>query len=477
MPKLHLDIEKEFSWQELPIKGQIPAWLQGTLFRNGPVLYEIDNSYPVHWFDGLGMLIAFKIDQGKVYFSNKFLRSDAYEKVTEEQSPHYLGFACDPCHALFKRIFTSFFPSSHCDIHNANVNIAKYADRFVGLTETPLPVLFDENTLATLGTLEFKDSLPKENVFESAHPHVSQGEYINYIVRYGIKSLYQIYKLPKDSHSRELLAEVAVEKPAYMHTFSLTENYVIFAEYPFKVTPLALYLSEKPFIKNYHWQDKVPTRFLFINRNTKKLEKEFYSEPFFCFHHINAYEQNRHVILDLIAYPDASIIETVGKYGQKNYSASVDEALSATKVLRFNFSLDQDLLFKEILFEGAIEFPRINMNKDAAFYRYFYGVDIRESIDSPAIYKMNMQEKSIKTWQEIGSTSGEPVFISSPQSNEEDAGVIAAVIFNKNLNTSELLLLDAETMEEIARAAAPLKIPLGLHGQFYSKKNTSSYQS
>lgn len=473
MLKLEQDLELNF--EKLPVRGTIPHWLEGTLFRNGPVLYQLENQYPVHWFDGLGMLHAFNIKNGNIFYTNKFIHSAAYNRVLKEGSSHYLGFACDPCHELFKRIFTSFFASSHHDIHNANVNIAKYAKSFVALTETPLPVIFDSKTLATNGVFDFKDDLSKENVFESAHPHYNTvtGEYINYIVKYGLKTSYQIYRLKKNSSSRELFAEIPVANPAYMHTFSLTENMIIFAEYPFTVNPLAMFLSGKPFIKNYHWQEDSSTRFIFINRQNGKIEKEFNTDPFFSFHHVNAYEENNQVILDLIAYPDASIIATIGKYGQSDYSQQVDQGLANTKLLRFCFSINQNQYTKETLFEGAIEFPRINPHYDAKKYRYFYGSDIRapEKEDHiRPIYKMDFSQKTMKTWSEKACYPGEPVFIQKLQTQDEDTGVVATILYNQDQNSSEILILDASSMEEIARATVGIKVPLGLHGQFYTQE-------
>lgn len=453
---LQLAINKEFNSEKLSLQGNIPSWLNGTLFRNGPVLYTIDGKFPVHWFDGLGMLHAFNIEKGQVYYTNKYLQSEALKNP-----PHYLGFACDPCYAIFKKIFASFLTNT---IHNANVNIAKYADSLVGITETPLPVIFDSKTLATQGVYDFTDSLPKDNVFESAHPHYNPltGENINYIVRYGLNSSYQVYSLYEKS--RKLLFEYPVKNPAYMHTFSLTENFIIFTEYPFKVNPLAILLSGKPFILNYKWQKNSPTRFIILDRQTGKLHSEYETFSFFSFHHVNAYEQDKRIIIDLIAYPDASIIATLGKYGQPQYVPSVDQALAATKLLRF--TLDEGEYTVQNLFEGAIEFPRINPSYDGLPYRYFYSADIRESLGN-TIYKMDFETKQMISWQDQQCSPGEPVFIPNPHETKEDAGVIASVLLNKSKGGSELLLLEASTFQEIARATIPIKIPLGLHGQFY----------
>jgi len=61
--------EYEYSIDE--IEGVIPAELNGTLFRNGPGLLDINGEMYAHPFDGDGLICAFKFDKGKAYFQNK----------------------------------------------------------------------------------------------------------------------------------------------------------------------------------------------------------------------------------------------------------------------------------------------------------------------------------------------------------------------------------------------------------------------
>ena len=48
----------------------------------------------------------------------------------------------------------------------------------------------------------------------------------------------------------------------------------------------------------------------------------------------------------------------------------------------------------------------------------------------------------------------------------EDAGVVLSVVLDAAAGRSFLLVLDAGTFEELARAEAPHQIPFGFHGQF-----------
>jgi carotenoid cleavage dioxygenase-like enzyme len=74
------DLDDEVVIETLPINGVFPQWLSGTLLRTGPAKYDIGQTTVNHWFDGLAMLHRFGIDQGRVSYRNRFLRSDSDER-------------------------------------------------------------------------------------------------------------------------------------------------------------------------------------------------------------------------------------------------------------------------------------------------------------------------------------------------------------------------------------------------------------
>ena len=135
------DQTNEITAPSLEVEGVIPEWLNGTLLRNGPARFRLEDKTLNHWFDGLAMLHKFDIANGQVSYANKFLDSPAF-RAAKDGKMQYAEFATDPCRSLFKRIvqvFTGSTPGA-----NANVSIGKIAGRFVAQTESPVPVAFDE---------------------------------------------------------------------------------------------------------------------------------------------------------------------------------------------------------------------------------------------------------------------------------------------------------------------------------------------
>lgn len=364
------DLQQEISNLPLSVIGEVPGWLSGTLVRNGPVNVHINGKSNPHWFDGLAMLHAFSFHEGKVHYTNRFLRSDAYRTVFKEKSLNYGGFASDPCRSLFKRFLTFFFPPSHLAIHNANVNVAKLADQYVALTEVPLPVRFDPHTLETLGVFDYQDELPKERCWESAHPHEEVDQKIkwNYLIQFGPISYYTLYKMQKDSSERKVVAQIPVHEPAYMHSFAMTENYAIFTEFPLVVNPLDLIMKGKPFIKNFTWQPERGTCLTVVNRHNGNLVGQYVTKPFFAFHHVNAFEQNGSIHMDVVTYPSAKILTGKSFYVTSNESLDADQ--EASRLERLSLSPETGEIHFEILFSKPIEFPRINEKLDGKAYRF-----------------------------------------------------------------------------------------------------------
>src|SRR5436305_2042758 len=294
------DLDEEVTLDRIDLRGELPAWLSGSLVRVTPAKFDLGSGSIRHWFDGLAMLHRFAFDAGRVSYANRFIRSDAYERA-ERGERLSQGFATDPCRAIFKRVQTMFSPQF---TDNTNVNLMRLGERYVAMTETPLPIEFDPRTLETL-----RHAGKAPGHVTTAHPHHDRksGEAVNYAVNMGAVSTYRVYATnAKDE--RRVVAKVPVREPAYMHSFGMTERYAVLAEYPLTVNPLQLALGARSFIESYCWQPELGTRFLVIDRHDGGVKMRATADPFFCFHHVNAWEEGDEVVVDLGAFDDSSVI-------------------------------------------------------------------------------------------------------------------------------------------------------------------------
>jgi beta,beta-carotene 9',10'-dioxygenase len=122
----------------------------------------------------------------------------------------------------------------------------------------------------------------------------------------------------------------------------------------------------------------------------------------------------------------------------------------------------------EALTDESMELPRINYGRcNERPYRYAWGVGVSpEGTWLDRIVKADVVERRSKIWEEAGSYPGEPVFVAAPDAEGEDEGVLLSIVLDGERGTSFLLVLDARSLDELARAEVPHHIPFGFHGQF-----------
>ena len=428
------------------------------------------------------MIHAFTFHDGLVSYANKFLRSDDYTTVAKTGKMSYRGFLQDPCKSRFKSFLSWFLAEDTKDsAPNANVNIARFGNRFVALTETPLPIEFHPGTLNTVGVMHYDDGFPEKDIHDTAHPHYDpeRKEHIGYFTQFGRVSTHTVYSIKDGSTKREPIYSLNIDKPSYMHSFFITKNYAILTLLPLVVNPLDLLLKRKAFIKNFKWQPDRGTTFVVINRIHNKLQGMYKSEPFFSFHTVNAFEKDTSLILDAIVYPNSkglagADLSTI--LGQQSVTPTYTtdavntDAFEIGKLTRFTIDLEQQTVTSHSLINELLELPRIHYdayNGRDYTYVYAYARHTAPAYVADQLLKVNVKSGHVKKWTEDQCYPGEPVFIANPHAHTEDDGVILSVVLDAQRQQSFLLVLDAQEFKEIARAEVPHHIPFGIHG-FYS---------
>ena len=125
---------------DLPIEGELPRELHGTLYRNGPnPQFAPRGRY--HWFDGDGMIHAFRLRDGRASYRNRWVRTArfAHERAAGEA---LFGGIADLASGDLRVAGTP--PNA------ANTNIVWHAGRLLALWEGGPPHALDPVTLETL---------------------------------------------------------------------------------------------------------------------------------------------------------------------------------------------------------------------------------------------------------------------------------------------------------------------------------------
>ncbi|XP_070533090.1 carotenoid-cleaving dioxygenase, mitochondrial-like isoform X1 [Ptychodera flava] len=303
------------------VTGEIPKWIDGSLYRNGGGLFEVGIDKYKHLFDGLSLLHRFNIKDGQVTYQNRFLRSDHYTKNMKANRIVCTEFGTvghpDPCHNLFQRVLSRFKMRKGTD--NCNVNVMSIKDEMYAMTESPYIWRIDPKTLESVEKLDISEFLAVN--MATAHPHyTNDGTHYNMGSTFGKVTKYNIIKIDPADAGKPFLQKSSIlcsipargRDPSYYHSFGMTDNYFVYLEQPLyinvmKILKATLLGSSFTDIMEYRPQNKA--RFHVVNSRTGELHStEYTADAFFCFHHINAYEDDGHIVVDLCSYKDEEVI-------------------------------------------------------------------------------------------------------------------------------------------------------------------------
>jgi carotenoid cleavage dioxygenase-like enzyme len=457
-------LDEEIRVDALPVTGALPDWLTGTLIRNGPAGYEVGDYRLTHWFDGLAMLHRFSFQSGRVSYANRYLRSACYTHVKEQGVLYGKPFGVDPCRQLFGRHFSEYSPNV---TDNANVNVTRLTNRFLALVESPVAIEFDPRTLETLGQFSFAEVVPGQ--ISSPHPQYDHDRrvLVNHSTAMGHPGHYNVWSVADGSTDQRLLASVPADPPCYMHSFGMSERYLVFAEFPVVIDPDEFLRTDTAFLECFKWVPERGTRFVIVDKADGSVVRTCQAEAFFAFHHINAFERGDEIVLDITATPNpyGTVLGLPPSPDQLDIQHHGNELRRYTLPLTGPGTADY-----EVHNEACIEMPRINSERcGMRDYRYVYGLG-----RSPSSRVMNNVTKAdlgagtVAAWHEPGCFPGEPVFVPAPGAAAEDEGVVLAGVLDMRKGTSFLLVLDGGSFTELARAEVPHHIPSDLHGQFYA---------
>ncbi|WP_088893578.1 carotenoid oxygenase family protein [Leptolyngbya ohadii] len=466
--KGYRSLKQEYDYPIDEIEGQIPAELEGTLFRNGPGLLDINGQQIHHPFDGDGMISAITFQNGRAYYRNRFVRTQAF---LEEQQAGKI---------LYRGVFGTQKPggwmANFMDLrlkNIANTQVIYWGGRLLALWEAAEPHRLDPATLETIG-LDYLDGILEPGEAFGAHPRVDPACafdngapcLVNFSIKpKGLSTTITIYELDP---AGKLLRKQARSVPgfAFIHDFALTPNYCIFFQNPVDFNPLPFVAGLRGAGQCLEFKGDRPTQALIIPRQGSAPIQTIPIQAGFVFHHANAFEQEGDLFVDSICYDALPSIEPGDDYRQVDFAA-----LAPGQLWRFRFNLAQNSVTRELLESRCCEFPSLHPDREARPYRYVYMGAAHDAIGNAplqAVLKLDIQtgERQLWTAAPTGFT-GEPVFVPRPNATAEDDGWLLTLIFDAKQERSQLVILNAQDLTQpIARLHLKHHVPYGLHGTF-----------
>lgn len=453
-------LTQEYTLENLEPIGTIPSWLKGTIVGTGPAQFDVGDTTCSYWFSGLAMLHAWEFDTG-IRYKNRFLHSQVFERTKAQGK--FDSSALPAKKSFFSRISSALSKPEPYD--NGNLGIVPFGSVWVALTETPLPVCFDPHTLHTQGPLAYSDTL-------NGHMTTLQFQYdplarawFNVLTEFASTSKYYLYKIHEDSpYKREVVATLTDDLPSYIHAFGITQHYAVFIQMPSVVRPMDLLMSGGSFLDQLQWKPELGTRISLIDKAKGNVVKQYCLPAWFVSTLVQAYEHEGTCIVDLIAYPDQKIVESM-KIAQLR--SDNPQELHPAHLVRITLDAHtgtaQWKYVSTLPLESAIVAPAYQQKP----YRFVYGVSSCGGKTFPyALTKLDIETGTYIQWIEDGCYAAKPLFIPEPGVVPEDAGLLCSVVLDSKQKRSFLVVLDARTMQEQARIWLPHHIPCGFVGAF-----------
>ena len=458
---------------DLPVTGEIPRELAGTLYRNGP-----NPQFPplgaYHFFTGDGMIHAFRFEDGRCHYRNRWVRTPRFLLEREAGEALYASFA-GPGESDPRAAGTPGGP--------ANTNVVWHANKLLALVEGGLPpVELDPDTLETRGLWNFDGKLRKSidpdlakmmgvdapdgqiDIALTAHPKIDpeNGEMLGFT--YDALPPYLIYHVVSGDGELVRSLEIDAPFPSMIHDFITTREHVIFPIFPATLRPERLARGESVL----GWEPELGTHIGVMPRDGSGDDVVwFQTDPCYVFHPMNAHTEGRHVIAEMAQY-ERCPVGGAGSDGAESLSGPA-------RLVRWTLDLDGGTVKQEEIDDRPLEFPRLDERRTGLEYRFGYAAgagDAEASEDvlgANAILRYDVTSGACSR-HELGpeSLSGEPIFAPASEAAAEGEGVLLALVYRAALDRSDLLVLDAQNVdaEPLATVHLPHRVPGGFHGNW-----------
>jgi beta,beta-carotene 9',10'-dioxygenase len=442
------------------ISGQIPDWLRGEVVRTCPAVFATSRWRAHHWFDGLGMIFAFRIGGEGIDFRSRLLDSETARDAWRGKA-NLGSFGTPTSRPLLQRVFHPVARVSD----NTNVNIVRLGPELVAMTEGNRQLVIDDKTLASVRPVAYSKETLAGGIM-TAHPHFDFGnsKVVNVATQFGVDGVISVYEHAPAERQRRVVGSWRTKHVPYVHTFGLTPKHAILVAQPFTVSPVKMLWSSKGYIDHFDWHPEQGTRLVLIDRSGGA-PREHVTDPFFTFHTVNAFERDDATVLDLLAYPNVDIMASLRT--DRMAAALPDLRPSLVRIV---MRPGVERATVEKLSDVGFEFPSTNYKLASGHpYRFAYGASDgyqSGSAYASAIVKVDIETGKSTSFSDDTHIFGEPLFVSRPGGDGEDDGVLLTVGSAQKAESSVLAIIDARTMALIASAQVQSWIPLGFHGSF-----------
>lgn len=429
------------------LSGKCPDGLAGSLYRNGPGKFRRAGGSATHWFDGDGLVRAFRINGGEARLSARFVDTAKRRADTAAGAVVTPGFGT-PGRAGAK-------VASNDDANAANISVMPVNGELWALWEAGSPTVIDPSDLSTKGLKTFRADLAHMPFL--AHPRAEpDGEVWNLGLN-GAKAV--VWRLGRDG---ALLSADMIDLPcaSYVHDFSATQRHLIII-----LQPLIQDHPAPAFIDGFSWRPREPTRILVIDKADLQSRRLFELPAFFAFHFGPAWaEADGTIRFDVCASDDPGFAIRGAREVLKGEWSVIPSPRLAMVVLSPDGQARLDRT------DLVAEFPRADPALSGwprAFTIHATGAEAGPLFHGLAVHDWTSGRSDAFDFGPAHLVE-ESVFAPRPGGAGELEGWLLTPSVNLAAKASELHVFDAQRVSDgpLCTWRAEIALPVSLHGAF-----------
>jgi len=226
---------------------------------------------------------------------------------------------------------------------------------------------------------------------------------------------------------------------------------VIFMDLPIVVGPIGP-----------QYQPEAGARLGVMPRNGSNADVKWYEiAPCTVFHPLNAYEEGSKIVIDVCKQEHGQMLEGMADLGAE-----------PARLWRWTIDSETGQVSDERFDDHFADFPKVDDRLVGLKSRYGYAASF-ENGDSPILGKHVIKydlEKGTSELHDLGDRcrGQEPVFVPSSPDAEEGDGFVLALSYDEALDSSDLVIIDAQNFEgpPVGRVKLPQRVPYGAHGNW-----------
>ena len=463
---LATSLREEHSY-EARLEGRVPAQLRGTLYRNGPGLFDRGGLRKRNLLDGDGMVQSFRFHGAGVHYRNRFVRT---KKYLAEQSAGRFIYPSWSTQAPGG--FWSNFMGTGQLTGQAGITVFPWRGRLYAFDECSLPYELDPESLETFGVSRL--GLPDGFTIYAAHAKLDprSGDWLHFGVLYGPSPKLHVTIFAPDG-SVKLHREFPMPRKVYMHDWFVSQRHLIFSFHPVEIAFWSVFLGRKSLVDSLSWKPELGNLIMVLDRNCDSPPRMLSSEARFMWHSCNAFEKGDEIVADFIGYqnpdhfvgpdPVASAV-MAGRRGEFAYPGSL---------WRYRINPTTRTIREEMLGEGSYEWPRVNELHRCRDYRFGYMVKTRPGdFFWTIVCRIDMRTGRSECYDfGAGCYLTEPVFVPFPGRDYQpddpvESGFLLTEAYDSATRRSFLAILQAEHLGAGPIAIVHLEhhVPFSYHG-------------